>query len=85
MSGATRPAVPDPHVHAAACSPEHGCSLCGDVAIPARIISIDAVAGFARAVAQDRTLEVALDLVDGVAVGDTILVHQGFAISRLDA
>jgi hydrogenase maturation factor len=28
---------------------------------------------------------VALDLVDDVAVGDEVLVHQGFAISRVES
>ena len=29
--------------------------------------------------------EVSLALVDGVAVGDYVIVHVGFALSRLDA
>ena len=33
----------------------------------------------------DTVIDVALDLVDGVGVGDYIIVHAGFAIQRLSA
>lgn len=29
-------------------------------------------------------MEISLDLVDGVAVGDFVILHAGFALSRLD-
>ena len=60
------------------------CSLCGDEALPAvvRALHADATADVESECAVQR---VALDLVDGVQVGDTILVHQGFAISRVEA
>ena len=28
--------------------------------------------------------EISLDLIDGVAVGDYVILHAGFALSRLD-
>jgi hydrogenase maturation factor len=74
--GATGPCVP---------SEDGGCSLCGDVAVSARIVSIDVVARVATAAAGTTEVVVGLDLVDGVDVGDTVLVHQGFAIARLEA
>jgi hydrogenase expression/formation protein HypC len=54
------------------------------LAIPAKVVSLDgaeqatvSLGGVRRAVN--------LALVDGVAVGDYVIVHTGFAISRLDA
>lgn len=52
------------------------------LALPHRILSID---GKGRAVARAgrSDVEVRLDLVDDVAVGDRVLVHAGFAIEKL--
>ncbi len=70
-----------------------GCALCGDEALPARVIEVRSALGVATvamlatgiaASAAASTLDVALDLVDGVGVGDVVLVHQGFVISRMD-
>lgn len=63
---------------------EPRCSLCGDVAEPFTVRAIDAVTGMATAAGGECEVAVALDLVEDVAVGDTVLVHQGFAIARLD-
>ncbi len=61
------------------------CSLCGDEAVPGIVRSVNAV---------DRTADVelacalecvALDLVGEVTVGDTLLIHQGFAIARMES
>lgn len=61
------------------------CSLCGDEAVPGIVRAVNAV---------DRTAEVelacaaecvALDLVSDVTVGDTLLIHQGFAIARIES
>lgn len=64
------------------------CHLCGDEAVPGRVLAIDERARTAT-VAFDSgsvgtTATVALDLVDA-RVGDTLLVHLGFAIERLGA
>jgi hydrogenase expression/formation protein HypC len=53
------------------------------LAIPARIIEIGANAQ-ARAEVGGIVKEVNLSLVDGVEVGDYVIVHVGFALSRLD-
>ncbi len=61
------------------------CSLCGDEALPAVVRAVheeDATADVTMACGVDR---VALDLVEAVQVGDTLLVHQGFAIARVEA
>lgn len=68
------------------CAPnsDGSCSICGDEASPAVIESIDAVAGTAQVrgiIGVSGT--VALDLLDGARVGDTVMVHLGFAIERL--
>lgn len=60
-----------------------GCELCGDVAIAGRVIAVDANTRTATVAYECRTETVALDLVEA-GVGDVLLVHVGFAISRLD-
>ena len=83
----------------AACDPgaPGGCSICGDEALPARVLSVDArtrtasVAFLADGIAAagrggfGGVIAAALDLVDGVAAGDVVLVHQAFVISRVGA
>lgn len=68
------------------CTPnaDGSCSICGDEASPAVIESIDAASGTAqvRGIIGAGTT-VALDLLDGASVGDTVMVHLGFAIERL--
>lgn len=59
------------------------CSVCADEAIEARILSISADR-LARAEVGGAVREIALDLLDGVAVGDRVLVHAGVAISHLE-
>ena len=57
------------------------CVTCGDVAVQARVVAVsDRTATIERDGARE---EVALDLVDGVAVGDTVLCHAGVALERL--
>ncbi|MFN2398212.1 MAG: HypC/HybG/HupF family hydrogenase formation chaperone [Gemmatimonadaceae bacterium] len=73
-----------------------GCSVCGDEAFPARVLEVRSGPRSARVMSlatrtaaactsPDTELEAALDLVDGIAVGDVVLVHQGFVIGRVDA
>ena len=59
-----------------------GCQVCGDVALAARVLEIDARARTALVAFNESTATVALDFVDA-DVGDDILVHLGFAIARL--
>lgn len=65
--------------------PEDRCSLCGDEAIPAVVREVHATDGTADVEMACERRRVALDLLDAVAVGDTVLVHQGFAIARVEA
>jgi len=78
------------------CDPEDagGCALCGDEALPARVLDVRASDGLATvtmlasgaaSLSVNACLDVAIDLVDGVSIGDVVLVHQGFVISRVGA
>ena len=59
------------------------CITCGDEALPMRVRGIDEQRGLALCEDADgyrSSVEIAL--VDGVAVGDELLVHAGTAIAR---
>ncbi len=57
------------------------CITCGDVAVEARVVAIsNGTAVIERDGAHE---QVAVDLVEGVAVGDTILCHAGVALERI--
>ena len=71
-----------------------GCALCGDEALPARVLDVRANDGLATvtmlvsgatSLSVNASIDVAIDLVDGVSIGDVVLVHQGFVISRVGA
>jgi hydrogenase maturation factor len=65
--------------------PDGACALCGDVAHPATVLAVDAAARMAAVELGGARVEVATDLVGRVRAGETLLVHQGFAIGRLEA
>ena len=57
------------------------CITCGDVAVEARVIAVsNGSATIERGGVRE---QVAVDLVDGVTVGDTLLCHAGVALERL--
>ena len=57
------------------------CITCGDVAVEARVIAVsNGTATIERGGARE---QVAVDLVDGVTVGDTLLCHAGVALERI--
>jgi hydrogenase maturation factor len=62
---------------------DEACAVCGDVAVPGRVLTVDASARTATVELECRTETVAIDLVEA-NVGDTLLVHLGFAIARLE-
>jgi hydrogenase expression/formation protein HypC len=53
------------------------------LAVPARIVAIDDL-GFAKAEVGGIVKDVNLCLIEDAAVGDYIIVHVGFALSKLD-
>ncbi|HEX8855816.1 MAG TPA: HypC/HybG/HupF family hydrogenase formation chaperone [Thermoleophilaceae bacterium] len=70
---------------APACDHSHGCITCGDEGIPARVVEVDEAQELAVCAGEDgsrSTVETAL--VGAVQVGDSLLVHAGTAIARLE-
>lgn len=53
------------------------------LAVPLEVIALTGDAARVRAAGIE--LDVALDLVEGTAVGDYVIVHAGYAIQRLTA
>ena len=62
---------------------DDACITCGDVAVEARVV---ALAGVSAVIEKDGLREeVAVDLVEGVTVGDLVLCHAGVALEKLPA
>jgi hydrogenase expression/formation protein HypC len=60
-----------------------GCITCGDVAVPMRVVRVEAEHGLAVCAADDGALErVEIALVEPVAPGEGLLVHAGTALGR---
>lgn len=79
--------MPDPRaelVRYGSCTlDDDGCSTCGDIAVPVRVL---AIGGDGEAVVEDRSgrqAAVAVDLVPGAGPGDVLMVHLGVAIARV--
>ena len=53
------------------------------LAIPAKVIKLSE-GGLADIELEGVVKEVSLDLVDGVAVGDYVIVHVGYALAKMD-
>jgi len=67
------------------CSHDQSCITCGDEALPLSVRRIDAERGLALCgdgAGRSETVEIAL--VADVAPGDTLLVHAGTAIARVE-
>jgi hydrogenase maturation factor len=63
---------------------EGHCGVCGDEAIRALVLELDVSAGLAVVATDTGTITAALDLIaDHVRPGDSLLVHQGFAIAKV--
>lgn len=62
---------------------QDGCTTCGDLAVPVRIVELTG----SDALVEDRVGQramVAIDLFPEAKAGDALLVHLGVAISRLE-
>jgi hydrogenase expression/formation protein HypC len=55
------------------------------LAVPARVVTIDLTTETATVALGAVTKDVSLALVDGVSVGDYVLVHVGYALTRIRA
>jgi hydrogenase expression/formation protein HypC len=53
------------------------------LAVPARVVTLDQDADLAMVEMGGVKKEVSLALVDGVAIGDYLLIHVGYALQRL--
>ena len=73
---------PDKHAN---CLPaaDGSCSICSDEAIVGLVGRVNYATQTAEVYFEKGSEIVALDLVQDVAKGDTVLVHMGFAISRM--
>jgi len=58
------------------------CITCSDQLLAVVVTGVDARAGIARATIDGSTVEVGIDLIDGVTVGDVLLCHGGVALQR---
>jgi hydrogenase maturation factor len=66
------------------CGAAH-CITCGDDGVPMAVVRLDAARGLALCAHEDGTREtVETALVEPVAPGDTLLVHAGTALARLE-
>jgi hydrogenase maturation factor len=67
------------------CAPDEGCITCGDEATPMRVLEVETGAGLAICADPDELpSEVEVGLVEPVEPGDTVLVHAGVALVRLE-
>jgi hydrogenase maturation factor len=66
-------------------APGEACITCGDVAVELQVVEVDRAAGLATcrdAAGRSETVEVSL--VEEPRPGQTLLVHAGTAIARID-
>ncbi len=71
--------------HPTLCIPnsDGSCSICADEALPGVIVSLNPSEGTAEVSVMNELTTVALDLVENAVPGDSVMVHMGFAISRV--
>jgi hydrogenase expression/formation protein HypC len=62
---------------------QDGCVTCGDVAVPARVLAVDAAGARVEDRVGNRAL-VAIDFVPETRPGDLLLIHSGVAIARIE-
>lgn len=60
--------------------PHGSCSVCGDEAIRARVLTVDP--GTATATVDAGGSEVDVSLIDAVVPGDVVIVHAGVAVGK---
>ncbi len=65
-------------------NPDGSCSICADEALLGTVLAVDADTVTAQVQFADGVVStVALDLVGDIAAGDELMVHLGFAITRV--
>jgi hydrogenase expression/formation protein HypC len=58
------------------------CITCSDQLLAVLVTGVDAGAGIAQGTIDGSTVEVGIELIDGVTVGDVLLCHGGVALQR---
>jgi hypothetical protein len=58
------------------------CITCSDQLLAMVVADVDAEAGIARGTIDGSVVEVGIDLLDGVTVGEVLLCHGGVALQR---
>jgi hypothetical protein len=58
------------------------CITCSDQLLAVLVTGVDIEAGTARGTIDGSTVEVGIDLLDGVTVGEVLLCHGGVALQR---
>ena len=67
------------------CADPHHCITCGDDGVPMTVVRVDHHRGLALCAGEDGArASVETALVEPVAPGDTLLVHAGTALARLE-
>jgi hydrogenase maturation factor len=60
------------------------CITCSDEALPAKVLEVDETLALAQVEINGQRTEIDVSLVDGVEVGQTLLVHGGVALERVE-
>jgi hydrogenase maturation factor len=58
------------------------CITCSDQLLEVTVLAVDAASGLAMGVVDGDPVEVGIELIDGVEVGDVLLCHGGVALQR---
>jgi hypothetical protein len=58
------------------------CITCSDQLLAVLVTGIDADSGIARGTVDGSSVEVGIDLLEGVTVGEVLLCHGGVALQR---
>ena len=53
------------------------------LALPARVLSVDAITDTATVAIEQVRVEVSLALLENIQVGDYVLVHVGYALQKI--
>ncbi|HYX82649.1 MAG TPA: HypC/HybG/HupF family hydrogenase formation chaperone [Gemmatimonadales bacterium] len=61
---------------------QHACAICSDYAVLGKVVALDGASCTADVALECGITRVATDLLEQLAVGDIVLVHQGFAIAQ---
>ncbi len=67
------------------CMLDTHCITCSDEALPVRVLAVDETTALAEVEIAGAIIEVDISLMQGVTVGQWLLVHGGVALESVDA